>query len=157
MTAARPPYCRKKRFNKLLYNVWGARSPRMEDALVRYIEKNNPQNASDILSLIRKSKQRSFKRYDCISKLCVDLLRHRPTPLSQNHIQMCMGIFQRVELHHRVIGGCFPAYSFLLELCMYTIDRVDLLQYIHRLKCEKRRMLYFKQYAHCFHRRTEPI
>ena len=156
LPAARPPYCRKKRFQKLLHNVWSARLPNMKDRFVQYIQENKPETPAQIIELIRTAKPREYKRYDCISRLSIEFLNHRPKPLTQCQISECMGIFERVEIVHRRQKGVFPAYSFLIELCLVKVDRPDLIQYIHRLKCPRRRSRYLKLYEHCFHHTTVP-
>ena len=156
LPAARPPYCRKKRFQKLLHNVWSARLPSMKDQFVRYIQENCPKTPAEIIELIRTAKPREYKRYDCISRLSIEFLNHRPIPLTRSQISQCMGIFQRVEIEHRRRKGVFPAYSFLIELCLAKVGRPDLIQYIHRLKCPRRRARYIRLYGHCFHHTSAP-
>ena len=156
LPAARPPYCRKKRFQKLLHNVWSARLPNMKDQFVKYIQDHNPQTPDEIIELIRTAKPRDYKRYDCISRLSIEFLNHRPEPLTQCQISECMGIFERVEIVHRRQRGVFPAYSFLIELCLVKVKRPDLIQYIHRLKCPRRRTKYLKLYGPCFRHKSAP-
>jgi hypothetical protein len=154
---ARPPYSRKKRFQKLLFNVWSARLPSMKDAFVEYIQKSEPHTPRQIVELIRTSKNRSFKRYDCVSRLSREFLLHRIEPLTPCQIQECMGIFERVEITHRRVGGVFPAYSFLIEMALQQMNRMDLVKYLHHLKCPRRRQKYITLYGSCFHHTIEPI
>ena len=156
LPAARPPYSRRKRFQKLLHNAWSARLPSMRDDFVKYIQKHAPKTPQRIIELIRTANRREFKRYDCISRLSIEFLGHRPRPLTPCQISECMGIFQRVEIVHRRARGVFPAYSFLIELCLVKVGRPDLIQYIHRLKCPRRRSTYLKLYGPCFHHKNEP-
>ena len=156
---ARAPYSRKNRFYKLLFNVWSARLPSMAHAFVKHIIEIGPNTPSEIIEVIRQSKSREYKRYDCISKLSIELLNHKVEPMDRRQVQLCMGFFQRVEIKHRAYGGVFPAYSFLLEQCFQhpLILRHDLVQYLHRLKCPRRRNRYSTIYGSCFHHDQQPI
>lgn len=153
---SRPPYSRKKRFVKLLFNTWAARLPRVSFEFMKYIYEQRPRNPTDIVHLIRDNKTRSFKRYDCLAKLSHELLKHEILPLSQEKISFCLGIFQKIEIRHRELGGVFPAYSFILEKCFEHpfVNRIDLIKYLHLLKCVRRRCRYSNDYRDCFTRRS---
>ena len=151
---SRPPYSRKKRFLKLLHNVWACRLPRMKEAFIRTLVDSKPESSDHIMSFIRGTKNRSFKRYDCIAKLSQKLLNHEIESLSQHQICFCVGVFQKIEERHRQVRGVFPAYSFIIEYCLLHpfVNRPDLVGYLHLLKCPRRRAMYKRVYGICFHR-----
>lgn len=140
----RPPYSRRKRFLKLLYNVWGARLPKLANDFMKQISAEGPVSPRDIIKFMKVQKDRTFKRYDCVAKLSQQLLGHRPEPICPRKVAFCLGQFQRIEIRHCRICGVFPAYSFILEMCLQhpIVNRPDLIQYLHILKCPKRREKY---------------
>ena len=144
----RPPYSRKKSFLKLLYNVWGARLPKLTFDFMKQIYGEAPECPLDIIKFMKVRKSRIFKRYDCVAKLSQELLGHRPEALCTRKIAFCLGQFQWIEVRHCRIGGVFPAYSFILEMCLQhpIVDRPDLIQYLHLLKCPRRRAKYKTSY-----------
>jgi hypothetical protein len=152
----RPPYSRRKRFLKLLHNVWADRLPRMKNAFVQAIVASKPSSVGQILTFIKSSKDRDFKRYDCLSRLSYEILNHRIPPLTTTQIKFCEGVFQRIEVKHRWLRKTFPAYSFIIEMCLRHrfVARLDLIEYLHLLKCPKRRAMYMREYSECFTRQT---
>ena len=149
----RPPYSRKKRFMKLLHNCWGARLPRMCNAFVKLVVKSKPSSVQEIIRFIKNLKNRVYKRYDCVSRLAHDILGHSLVPMSRTKLKVCEGIFRRIEIKHRLLRTTFPAYSFIIEHCfLHThIQRPDLVQYLHLLKCPRRRAQYYEDYSSCFY------
>jgi hypothetical protein len=152
----RPPYSRKKRFLKLLHNVWADRLPRMKNNFVEALVASKPKSVGQILGFIKASKEREYKRYDCLSRLSYEILKHTIDPLTHHQIRFCEGVFQRIEVKHRLLRKTFPAYSFIIEMCLRHkfIARLDLVGYLHLLKCPKRRTTYMRDYNECFTRQT---
>ena len=142
---SKTPYCRKKRFKKLLYNCWGAKLPQLKDDFVKYIYNNKPKTPVDILELIKLTKKHK-RRYDALARLSIDILGHEIEPLTSTQIHCCLGLFENIELLHRKNKTVFPAYSYVLEYCFTEIGRTDLIQYLHLLKCSKRRTIYKNLY-----------
>jgi hypothetical protein len=153
---SRPPYSRKKRFLKLLHNVWADRLPRMKGRFVKALIASNPKSVTQILCFIKTSRDREFKRYDCLSRLSYEILDHTITPLTPHQVRFCEGVFQRIEIKHRLLRKTFPAYSFIIEMCLRHkfVARLDLVRYLHLLKCNKRRATYMRDYESCFTRQT---
>ena len=151
---ARPPYSRRKRYVRLLHNVWAARTSRCSESFLRALVTANPQSSKDIHDFIRQSNTREFKRYDCLAALSAQLLGHTIQPLGKSEICWATSCFEQIESLHLRRGGVFPAYSFIIEMCLRHTkpQRADLLPYVHVLKCAKRRAQYTNIYGHIFTR-----
>ena len=152
---SRPPYSRRKRFGRLLENVWGARISTCCTPLIKSLQEIKPHSSGEIYRFIRASKCRQFKRYDAVANLSTKLIPdHKILPLSDCERVWAMACFQNVESRHQKIQGCFPAYAFLIELVLLHSRpcRRDLLPYLHTLKCSKRRGKYEQLYGDIFRR-----
>ena len=152
---SRPPYCKKKRFVRLLHNVWASRTSCCKDVFMKALDQFRPQSPESIFSFIRSSKERDFKRYDCIATLSTQFIPgHTIRPLDSTEIVWATACFTRVERVHHRLQGVFPAYGFLIEMVLRNArpPRLDLLRYVHTLKCKKRRSLYTLNYEPIFKR-----
>jgi hypothetical protein len=69
-------------------------------------------------------------------------LGKRIAPLEHSQIVHASHIFNQIERLHSRIGGCFPAYSYIIEKILQLFDRKDLCGFLHVLKCKKRRLMY---------------
>ena len=152
---SRPPYCKKKRFVRLLHNVWASRTSCCKDGFMKALDDFAPESPESIFGFIRASKERTFKRYDCIATLSTQFIPgHTIQPLVSTEVVWATACFTQVQrLHHR-LQGVFPAYGFLIELVLANArpPRRDLLRYVHTLKCKKRRTLYTERYGFIFKR-----
>lgn len=144
---SRPPYSRAKRFMRLLHNSWGSRSTRCPDSLLEALCTRDPQTVKQIRTFIKYSSPKQHKRYDSLANLAIQLLDHRPLPLSQEQITAARRIFQQIEMKFNSIGGCFPAYSWIIEHILKRFSRPDLVIYLNLLKCPKRRGQYYARYG----------
>ena len=147
---SRPPYSRSKRFDRILSNSYGARVPRIADALIEAIIRAKCDTASSMYDLMRQSSDRQFKRYDALSFLVMNLTNSRITPLTINQHSWCKRCFQNVLAVHANTKTTFPAYSFLVEQCLLALGRADLIVYINSLKCRRRRRYYESTYGYIF-------
>ena len=142
----RQPYSRAKRFSRLLANVWGDRVSCLPRGLIELLDIRKVRTVDDILHTIRTTSVRKFKRYDALAYLSREILGNTLTPLDHGQIVRAAHIFRQVERRHLQIGGCFPAYSWVIEKFLNEIGRSDLILYLHVLKCRKRRELYELMY-----------
>jgi hypothetical protein len=142
----RQPYSRAKRFGRLLANVWGARVTLVPSELIKLLEKCRAKTTRDILCAIRHARARKLKRYDALAYLSREYLDINIEPLTHGQVVQSAHIFSEVEHHHFRIGGCFPAYSYLIEKILEELGRFDLCAYLHILKCRKRRDMYDRNY-----------
>ena len=144
---SRPPYSRAKRFMRLLHNSWGSRSTRCPDSLLKALCARDPHTVKQIRAFIKHSSPKQHKRYDSLANLAIKLLDHRPLPLSQEQITAARRIFQQIEMKFNLIGGCFPAYSWIIEHILKRFSRPDLVIYLNLLKCPRRRGQYSARYG----------
>ena len=146
----RPPYSRAKRFDRILSNAYGTRVPKVPDGLIKSIFTHRCGSPRDIYELMKASTNRKFKRYDALSYLCRHICAHNINPLTLREHDWCRMCFQEVLRTHRRVRETFPAYSYLVELCLYAIGREDLVPYVNGLKCKRRRLYYNRVYGPIF-------
>ena len=161
----RQPYCRRRRFLRLLANCFGERCPKLSDDLIQLLQGGPPQatpspqppvrSTQDIFDRIRKSTNKTCKRYDSLAHLSRCLLHQSVPPLTEGQLYFAKCCFDKLEhAHHHqfMVRGkvTFPAYAWICEKVCLACGRTDLFQYIHRLKCKKRRREYHSLYGHCF-------
>jgi hypothetical protein len=149
--SARPPYSREKRFARLLCNTYGHRCSKVHDTLIDALTKLDLGSPGSIYTYIRRSQNRAHKRYDCLAFLSMHILpNHKITPLRLNQSKWANFAFREAVIRHQQIGGTFPAYQWCIEKVLSAIHRTDLIEYVHVLKCKKRRAYYEKNYSHIF-------
>ena len=145
---ARVPYSRLKRFQRVFSNAFGLRVARLSPKLLQEFDRTPPLSTQDLFRQIKGFKHREMKRYDAIAFLSVQMLSHKIKPLTQGELVVANSRFRDVESTHSFCGGTFPAYSWVVERILTIINRGDLMQYVHRLKCPKRRRLYDTYYGY---------
>ena len=146
----RAPYSRRKRFLRLLSNTYASRVSKVHTDLLKALMHHEPKQIQDIYQFIRTSKNAHFKRYDALGFLAWHLLGQRVEPLSPNQGKWADFVFRRVETRHVQVRGTFPAYSWIIEQVLTSLNRTDLLPYVHQLKCKRRRHVYMKTYGSLF-------
>ena len=139
-------YSRIRRFSRILSNVFAHRCPTVDNRLMKLICEADLQGPAEVFRHIRSLEARWAKRYDACAYLCVNVLNHKIPPLCRDDMAYCLGRFRMVETLHRYHGGSFPAYSWIAERLLFHVNRGDLVPYIHRLKCRRRRKTYTHRY-----------
>jgi len=150
-SSPRAPYSRKKRFLRLLANCYGSRVSVLPTEFVKALQGVDLKTSGDIYKFIRASGNRRFKRYDSVAILTMYLLDKKIQPLDPIHSQWAAHVFSEIEREHK-FGETFPAYSYVIECLLKTIGRDDLVEYIHPLKCKRRRAIYNSRYGNLFTR-----
>ena len=148
--STRPPYSKHKRFAKLLCHTYGYRVSKIHQSLVDALNTTRIESTQDIYNLIRSSKGPHMKRYDALAHLSQYRLDKKIMPLSRIQTTWASHVFREVVSLHAHRRGTFPAYSWCIEKCLLAVNRLDLLQYVHCLKCKKRRIVYEKLYGRLF-------
>lgn len=143
----RAPYSRRKRFVRLLSNTFSARVSRLHKPFLDALTASRPRSVDGIYGFIRASKDRAFKRYDAICLLAFHLLDKKSVPLTLSQLRWAEFAFREIEHRHGRIKGTFPAYSWICERCLQELGRSDLCQFVHKLKCKKRRLVYERLYG----------
>ena len=143
----RAPYSRRKRYIRLLSNTFGSRVSRLHEPIVEKLVASGPASVADIYEFIRNSRTRAFKRYDAVCILAANILDFKATPLTLPQLRWAEFVFRDIEIRHSRVKGTFPAYSWICERALQELGRSDLCQFVHRLKCKKRRRVYEKTYG----------
>ena len=147
----RAPYSRAKRFARILSNAFGQRTPKVHSDLIKSIEACECRSPEDIYRLIRRAKPRNHKRYDSLAYLSFNLTDTPIRPLTQGEFGWCIKQFQLVLERFIKVRGTFPAYSYIVERCLLALRRDDLLRFVHKLKCKRRRRVYSGAYGDIFY------
>ena len=91
----RAPYCRRKRFARILSNSYGHRVPRVCPGLIDLITEKRCKTSAEILRIMKASTVRSFKRYDALALLARQLTDDVPRPLSVHEHEWCLVLVER--------------------------------------------------------------
>ena len=144
---SRAPYSRRKRFMRLLGNTYGARVSKLHQPIIDALFAIQPESLSDVYEFIRTSNERAHKRYDALGFFAMHILDKKIKPLSLAQLRWAEFTFREIEYRHSRVQGTFPAYSWICEQCLLQVGRADLCQFVHRLKCKKRRQVYQEVYG----------
>ena len=147
---ARAPYSRRKRFLRLLANTYGHRVPRVSEQLTDELCARDITSTAGIYAFMRMSRFRFAKRYDALALLSFHMTGARAMPLSLRQLQWAEYKFRDIQTIHSRTRGTFPAYSWVIEQVLLCTGRMDLLQYVHLLKCRQRRAVYEDRYGKVF-------
>ena len=144
---SRAPYSRRKRFMRLLGNAYGTRVSKLHQPIIDALYTAKPESLTDIYEFIRTSSERAHKRYDALGFFAIHILDQKVEPLSLAELRWAEFTFREIEYKHSHVRGTFPAYSWICEQCLLKLGRSDLCQFVHRLKCKKRRQVYQDVYG----------
>ena len=132
---------------RLLGNAYGTRVSKLHQPIVDALYSSSPKTLTDIYKFIRRSSFRSFKRYDSLAFFAINILDKKIEPLTLSELRWAKFTFREIEHKHSRVRGTFPAYSWICERALQELGRSDLCQFVHRLKCKKRRRVYEKTYG----------
>ena len=142
--ASRLRYNRARRFSRIIANTYGHRVPVLDAKLYPYLMPCT--DIKSVFRVIRSLEARWAKRYDAVAWIYVNIIGGTIKPLSASNYAWCIGQFKKLEILHRYHTGSFPAYSWICEELFRQIGRTDLLVFLHKLKCRKRRRTYDELY-----------
>ena len=142
----RVSYTRKKRFKKYLnracLNQGVATVP---DATWEYLMSRGPyRTPHDVIRTLKGAKTLKRKCYDSLPVLARELCNCEVPLLSEGEKRTCLELFDRVDAAVPAEQP-FVSYMFTLEYCLHKIGRQDLLPFLSRIQCRKRRSNYNKQ------------
>ena len=142
--ASRLRYNRARRFSRIIANTYGHRVPVLDAKLYPHLLPCT--DIQSVFRVIRSLEARWAKRYDAVAWIYVNIIGGTIRPLSASNYAWCIGQFKKLEILHRYHRGSFPAYSWICEELFRQIGRTDLLVFLHKLKCRKRRRTYAELY-----------
>ena len=139
----RVSYTRRKRFKKYLNRACQHQAvSTVPDATWAYLLGNRPyRTAQDIIRALKAAKHLKRKCYDSLPVLVRELIGTAVPMLNDMEKERCMLLFDKVDVH----VGCkvpFVSYLYTLEYCLHKIGRRDLLPFLSRIQCRKRRAKY---------------
>ena len=153
-------YTRVRRFKKYLQRAAMHQSAcTIPEETWNYLLTGRPYaSPSGIIRRLKKApKQVRKKCYDSLPLLVRMMCPHIKVPtISEQEKGLAMGAFNRLDCEYRV-GEPFVSYLYALEYILEIIGRRDMLPYINKISCRKRRAAYkirldriFKS-THCTH------
>lgn len=136
-------YTRTKRFVKYLNRASMKQSMNsVPDATWRFLLKHAPyRDPAHILRTLKKAKIKR-KCYDCLPLLTFHLCPGCTVPrISDDEQKRALDFFEVIDLAFPQKGS-FMSYLYVLEFVLVSIGRADVLPFISRIQCQKRRAKY---------------
>ena len=136
-------YTRRKRFKKYLNRACQHQAvSTVPDMTWHYLLKNGPyRTAQDIIRTLKAAKHLKRKCYDSLPVLVRELCGIDVPMLSAPEKTECMELFDTID-GHVGLKVPFVSYLYTLEYCLHKIGRQDLLPFLSRIQCRKRRAKY---------------
>ena len=136
-------YTRRKRFKKYLLRANRSQSLNTVpcDTWAYLIERGPYQNPGQVHRALKVAKHLKRKCYDSLPLFCMHLCEGLTVPrLSDANIASAMRLFQVID--RQLDRDSMISYLYCLEYILGKIGRKDMLPYINRIKCARRRGLY---------------
>ena len=138
-------YTRQKRFKKYLNRASKQQSSTcVPDLIWKYLISKKPfQGPKDIIRTLKRMKHVKAKKcYDCLPLLTSVLCPHLSVPtLTEHEVCYASRLFRNVDYAYS-LGEPLISYMFVLEYLLEYIGRSDILPFINKIKCKKRRVTY---------------
>ena len=148
----RASYTRRKRFKKYLNRACQQQTVcTVPDATWQYLLENGPyRTPRDIIRKLKAAKNLKRKCYDSLPVLARNLCVACTVPLlSKEEQDECLRIFDKIDKNVPT-GQPFVSYLYTLEYCLHKIERQDILPFLSRIQCRKRRARYNVQLNNIF-------
>lgn len=138
-------YTRTKRFRKYLQRAAMHQSAvSVPDKTWKYLLERCPyRNPGSIVRTLKKARGLKMKKcYDCLPLLTQVLCPHITVPhLTEFEKSRALLEFRKLDYAYSK-GEAFVSYLFVLEFILVLIGRSDVLPYINKIQCTKRRRAY---------------
>ena len=138
-------YTRHKRFRKYLQRAAMQQSgASVPQSTWEYLFKRAPfKTPRGIISHLKNAPKNIRKKcYDCLPLLIKTLCPHLHVPtLPESDKYQALAAFRELD-HAYTKGEPFVSYLFALEYILQLIGRSDLLPFINKIQCRKRRLAY---------------
>jgi hypothetical protein len=143
-------YTRQKRFKKYLSRTNRSQSANtIPEETWEYLFERKPfRDAREIHTCLKKAKHLKRKCYDSLPFLCSHLCTVQVPVLESAQCAQAMRLFETID--YNLKGQSMISYLFCLEFILEKIDRVDMIPFVNRIKCPKRRSRYRKQLESMF-------
>ena len=133
-------YTRRKRFKKYLNRANRKQSANTVpcDTWAYLIDRGPYQNPGQVHRALKTAKHLKRKCYDSLPLFCMHLCEGLTVPrLSDSNIASAMSLFDVID--RKLDRDSMISYLFCLEYILGKIGRADMLPYISRIKCTRRR------------------
>ena len=145
-------YTRQKRFRKYLMRANRNQSANTIpkdtwDFLVKGMPYSGP---AEVYRKLKQGKGIKRKCYDSLPFLCSHLCDTPVPSLSDHEVSMAMNHFDLIDRHVHREGGRMISYIFCLEFILKKMGRHDMIPYVSRIKCAKRRRAYDERLRQIF-------
>ena len=145
-------YTRRKRFRKYLLRANRNQSantvpPETWEYLMQYAPFRSP---SDLHRCLKAAKHLKRKCYDSMPLMCTHLCESTVPSLDSTEILRAMHSFDTIDRILRANNEPMISYLFCLEFILKRIGRDDMLVFINRIKCPKRRHRYEQRLSDMF-------
>ena len=142
-TSRKQPYTRAKRFRKYLNRACMSQGlSSVPDATWKYLQAHGPYSGPREILLRLKRSKLSNKCYDSLPLMTKHMCPHVRVPtMLPSEAKLAVKVFADIE-------ACFPkgdkfvSYLYLLEHVLIRIGRKDMLPFLNRIQCPKRRRQY---------------
>ena len=138
-------YTRTKRFRKYLQRAAMHQSAvSIPDKTWKYLFEADPyRDPREIVRRLKKARGMNMKKcYDCLPLLTKVLCPSITVPLLTEHDRArALLEFRKLDQAYRN-GEAFVSYLFVLEFILVLIGREDVLPFINKIQCQKRRRAY---------------
>ena len=135
-------YTRRKRFRKYLSRAcMKQNTSSIPNSTWEYLIDRKPYSRPEqIIHTLKKSKLK-MKCYDSLPLLCANLTDINVPKISQHEFHRAMQIFLKIDENYSA-NTEFVSYLYMLEYILLEIGRRDLLPFINKIRCPKRRRKY---------------
>jgi len=137
------PYTREKRFRKYLMRACMSQGlSSVPDDTWRYLQEHRPYTGPrEILFRLKRSKLNN-KCYDSLPIMTKHMCPHLTVPeITYEDTNLALRLFGRIEQGFPK-GSKFVSYLYLLEHVLSRIGREDMLPFLNRIQCPRRRRQY---------------
>ena len=143
-------YTRRKRFRKYLMRANRTQSLNtVPQETWEYLLDRRPfRDAGHVHRALKKAKHLKKKCYDSLPFMCSHLCDCTVPRLVPKEIHRAMELFDLID--RQLNGQTMISYLYCLEYILLEIGRGDMIPFINRIKCEKRRRHYKERLDHMF-------
>ena len=147
-------YTRQKRFRKYIHRTAMHQSASsVPDETWKYLLSHGPyRGPRDIVRKLKLHRRTRMKKcYDCLPLLTKVLCPHICVPLlTEEDKDLAMAMFRKLDFAY-TRGEAFVSYLYALEYILVKIKRADILPYINKIQCSRRRESYRRRLNRVYH------
>ena len=147
-------YTRQKRFKKYIHRTaMHQTASSVPDETWKYLLDRTPyRGPRDIVRRLKQRRRSNMKKcYDCLPLLTKVLCPHIDVPtLTEEDKGSALGLFRKLDFAY-TRGEPFVSYLYALEYILVKIGRGDVLPYINKIQCSRRRHDYKRRLDRVYH------